>query len=99
MGLSPCRGAGSTEPSAAEEQKSDHYKHGADGQDVADVIAGLAGGIAALTLTFLAYRALSHSLLALEWMPTLWVIGILALGGGLGGLASNIAVGRHLKEV
>jgi cell division transport system permease protein len=66
---------------------------------VEGLLAGLAGGTLALILTFIAYRALSRSLFELEWMPDLWVIGILALGSGLGGLASNIAVGRHLKEV
>ena len=63
------------------------------------VLAGLAGAGLALTLTFVAYRAMSQSLLQLEWMPSLWAFGILALGAVLGGLASNVAVRHHLSEI
>ena len=60
---------------------------------------GLAGGILALLGTYVAYRMLSDSLFQLEWMPDLWVIGILVAGSVLGSLASNIAVRRHLREI
>ena len=63
------------------------------------LITGLAGGILALILTFIAYYVLSRELFQLEWIPDLWVIGILALGASLGSVASAIAVRRHLGEI
>lgn len=64
------------------------------------LITGLVGGAFALGLTFAAYRVIEQSLFRdLEWMPDTWVVGILALGGLLGGLASAVAVRRHLQEI
>lgn len=63
------------------------------------LITGLAGGILALILTFIAYYVLSRELFQLEWIPDLWVIGILALGASLGSVASAVAVRRHLGEI
>jgi cell division transport system permease protein len=63
------------------------------------LMTGIMGGILALALTYIAHRILKESLFPLEWMPDLWVAGILALGGVFGGLASAIAVRRHLQEI
>jgi cell division transport system permease protein len=63
------------------------------------LIAGSVGGLLALLLTFVIYRAMSRSLFQLEWLPDSWVAAILALGGFLGFLASNIAVRRHLRAI
>jgi cell division transport system permease protein len=63
------------------------------------LLAGVAGAITALLLTYVAFRLTSRSLFQLEWMPASWMSSILALGGVLGGLASNIAVRRHLREI
>src|SRR5262245_49095813 len=41
-GLNPGDGAGSTEPGSTEGEKADHHQDRADGQDIADVNAGLA---------------------------------------------------------
>jgi cell division transport system permease protein len=60
---------------------------------------GIAGGILSLLAAYMIFNSLSHSLFKLEWLPDLWVIGLLAAGGALGALASTIAVHRHLREV
>lgn len=63
------------------------------------LITGACGGAVALLLTYVSFRLLSNSLLELEWLPTEWVIAILALGSILGALASSVAVRRHLQEI
>src|SRR5262245_48468199 len=63
------------------------------------LFTGVGGGILALVLTFLAYRLLSRSLFQLDWMPDTWVIAIVVLATALGGLASAVAVRRHLREI
>ena len=63
------------------------------------LFAGVAGGIFALVLTFTAYRLLSRSLFQLDWLPDLWVLAIVALATALGGMASSVAVRRHLREI
>lgn len=63
------------------------------------LMAGVLGGLLALVFTYTAHRLLSQSLLPLEWMPDAWTLGILALGSGLGGSASAIAVRRHLGAI
>ncbi len=63
------------------------------------LFAGIAGGVLALALTFVAYRLMSQSLFKLDWLPDLWVIVILVLAMCLGGLASSVAVRRHLREI
>ena len=63
------------------------------------LFTGIAGGLLALGATFLIFRTLSKSLFQLEWLPDLWVLGILVAGGLLGAAASSIAVRRHLKEI
>ena len=66
---------------------------------VEGVLAGLAGGFLAVLFSSFAYRLMSHSLVQLEWIPLTWTIALVTLGGLLGGLASNVAVHRHLREV
>lgn len=63
------------------------------------LITGLAGGVLALVLTRVIFGALSRSLFELAWLPDLWVLAILAAGAVLGGIASSIAVRRHLQEI
>lgn len=63
------------------------------------LFTGIGGSALALLLTYIMYRLLSNSLSELEWMPLEWVLAILALGSGLGSLASAVAVRRHLQEI
>lgn len=63
------------------------------------IFTGFAGGVLALVATYFIYRTLSRRLFELEWLPDLWVLGILAAGGLLGAIASSIAVRRHLREI
>jgi len=63
------------------------------------LITGVCGGAFALILTYVTFRLLSNSLLQLEWVPLEWVVSILALGSVLGGIASAVAVRRHLQEI
>jgi cell division transport system permease protein len=63
------------------------------------LFAGVAGCVLALLLTFTAYRLLSRSLFKLEWLPDMWVLAIVALATALGGMASAVAVRRHLREI
>jgi cell division transport system permease protein len=66
---------------------------------VEGLIAGSAGGLLALALTFGVYRTMSQTLFPLEWLPSNWAMAILALGAVLGFLASNVAVRRHLRAI
>ena len=62
-------------------------------------LTGLAGGVLAIVLTFAAHRAVSRFLFEIDWLPAAWVVGGLFAGSILGGLASSLAVHRHLREV
>lgn len=63
------------------------------------LITGLFGAILAMAVARVIFDLMSQSLFKLEWLPDLWVLGILAAGGLLGALASSIAVRRHLREI
>lgn len=63
------------------------------------LITGLAGASIALLATYVVFDLMSKSLFQLEWLPDLWVLAILSAGGVLGGIASSIAVRRHLREI
>jgi cell division transport system permease protein len=63
------------------------------------LFTGLLGGVIALLAAYGVFDALSKSLFQLEWLPDLWVIGLLLAGAALGALASTVAVHRHLREV
>lgn len=62
-------------------------------------LTGLAGGVLAVVLTLAAHRAVSGFLFQIDWLPAGWVVGGLLAGSILGGLASSLAVHRHLREV
>jgi cell division transport system permease protein len=62
-------------------------------------LTGLAGGVLAIVLTFAAHSAVSLFLFEIDWLPAAWVVGGLFAGSILGGLASSLAVHRHLREV
>ena len=62
-------------------------------------LTGFAGGVLAVILTGLAYLLVGRFLFEVEWLPGGWVFGGLAVGTVLGGLASMLAVRRHLREV
>ena len=62
-------------------------------------LTGLAGGVLAIGLTFAAHRAVSRFLFEIDWLPAAWIVGGLLAGAILGGLASSLAVHRHLREV
>jgi cell division transport system permease protein len=63
------------------------------------LFTGLLGGILAIIVTRVIFGALSKNLFQLEWLPDLWVLAILLTGTVLGGVASSIAVRRHLREI
>ncbi|MGQ0561896.1 MAG: cell division protein FtsX [Gemmatimonadota bacterium] len=63
------------------------------------LFTGLAGAVLALMLTRVIFGALSRSLFQLEWLPDLWVLGIVLAGTLLGAAASSVAVRRHLREI
>jgi len=63
------------------------------------LFTGVMGAVIALIATWIIFRLASQSLFQLEWLPDLWVLGILAAGGVLGALASSISVRRHLREI
>lgn len=62
-------------------------------------LAGLLGGLVAVALTFVAYRVVNASLLALDWIPPVWLVGAVAAGALYGLLASAFAVRRHLRAI
>ena len=62
-------------------------------------LAGLAGGVLAVGLTYGTYRGVSTYLFDVEWIPEGW-IGIGLLTGALfGAMSSAAAIRRQLKEV
>jgi cell division transport system permease protein len=63
------------------------------------LIAGLAGGVLALALTFAMYGLLSGRVFELAWIPDAWLIGGVAIGGVLGVIASAVSVRRHLSDI
>src|SRR5690606_38564668 len=63
------------------------------------LISGLVGGVLAAVLTFLAFEAVSATLIPVTWLPAEWALfGVLA-GGGYGLLSSAVAVRRHLRSI
>ncbi|MCH1570317.1 MAG: ABC transporter permease [Longimicrobiales bacterium] len=62
-------------------------------------MAGLAGGILAIVLTYTTYRGVYAYLFEVAWIPGGWVgIGLLA-GALFGAASSGVAIRRHLREV
>lgn len=60
---------------------------------------GLVGGILAVLATYIIYNMLTPELFTMDWLPDVWVVGIILSGTILGALASGIAVRRHLREI
>jgi cell division transport system permease protein len=63
------------------------------------IITGLLGGALAAGLTYGAYRILSATMFAIEWVPSEWIFLVVAIGTAFGFLASMVAVRRHLEAV
>jgi cell division transport system permease protein len=63
------------------------------------MLVGVIGSIAALTATWLTFRAVSNSLLALEWLPVGWIVAGVLAGALLGMAASAYAVHRHANAI
>jgi cell division transport system permease protein len=61
------------------------------------LISGLAGGALALALTFAAYRLLDRAVMAVLWLPDLWIVAGIVGGGVLGMLSAGRSVRRELK--
>lgn len=63
------------------------------------LISGLIGGVLAAVLTYVAFEAVSATLIEVAWVPAGWaVIGVLT-GGAYGLLSSAVAVRRHLRSI
>jgi cell division transport system permease protein len=63
---------------------------------VEGMLAGLAGGLVAVALTYLTHQLVSASLRDIEWIPGTWLLAALLAGAVYGMLASAFAVRRHL---
>lgn len=63
------------------------------------LISGLAGGALAILLTYLAFQVVNVGLISLTWLPPVWAIAGLIVGGLFGLFSSAIAVRRHLQTV
>ncbi|HEX8431722.1 MAG TPA: permease-like cell division protein FtsX [Longimicrobium sp.] len=63
------------------------------------VITGFLGGLAAAGLTYLSFGVLNRYLFQLNFLPTEWIVGVVAAGTVFGFLSSMVAVRRHLEEV
>lgn len=61
------------------------------------LITGLAGGLLALALTYVAYLAVDGSLVDLRWLPPTWALMGALAGAFLGVAASGLALRRHLS--
>ncbi|HEY0671175.1 MAG TPA: permease-like cell division protein FtsX [Longimicrobiales bacterium] len=60
---------------------------------------GLLGAALALVGTYVIYNLLTPEVFKMDWLPDIWVIGMLLSGMVLGAAASAIAVRRHLREI
>ena len=63
------------------------------------LITGLLGAVIALIASWTIFNAMSQSLFKLEWLPDLWVLGLLIAGSVIGAIASSIEVRRHIREI
>lgn len=63
------------------------------------LLTGILGSVLALALTWGAFRILSRSVFALEWMPPHWLLAGMVAGSLFGAVASMLAVRHHLREV
>jgi cell division transport system permease protein len=63
------------------------------------LLCGLIGGLAAVLLTFLAYRFVNATLIGLVWMPATWLLATVLVGALYGLASSAVAVRRHLRSI
>lgn len=63
------------------------------------LITGLLGSIVAAFATYAAYRVLTQYVVALDWIPGVWIAAGIAAGSLLGLISSGVAVKRHLDVV
>jgi cell division transport system permease protein len=66
---------------------------------VEGLITGLAGGVLALGLTWLAWWSVNRSLLELAWLPDLWVALGMVLAASLGMLAAGRGVRKEISRI
>lgn len=62
-------------------------------------MAGLAGAILALGLTYATYRGVYAYLFEIAWVPTAWVLLGMLVGCAFGAFSSALAIRRHLTEI
>lgn len=63
------------------------------------LISGLIGGVLAAVLTYVAFEAVSATLIEVAWVPAGWALVGVAVGGAYGLLSSAVAVRRHLSSI
>lgn len=63
------------------------------------LITGVAGAVLALLATFLIFRVLGASVIRLEWLPATWIAAGIAMGVGVGMVASAVAIRRYMRLV
>lgn len=63
------------------------------------LVAGLLGGVLAAALTWGTYRVLGSTMFRVEWLPSEWIVLVVAVGTVFGLLSSAVAVRRHLGQV
>lgn len=63
------------------------------------LITGLLGGLLAVALTYAGYRAVSITLIRIDWLPPEWAALGVVVGTLFGLMASGAALRRHLREV
>jgi cell division transport system permease protein len=63
------------------------------------LVSGLAGGVLAILLTYLAARIVDSTLIQVAWLPPLWALLGLGAGAVYGLLSSAVAVHRHLRSL
>jgi cell division transport system permease protein len=66
---------------------------------VEGLLTGIAGGILALGLTWLAWWTVNRSLLELQWLPDLWVALGIVLAAALGVLAAGRGVRKEISRI
>jgi cell division transport system permease protein len=62
-------------------------------------LTGALGGLVALAFVIVTFSAAGRIIPGLLWLPLPWIAGGLLAGIGFGGLASALAVRKHLREV
>jgi cell division transport system permease protein len=63
------------------------------------LFTGVLGGLAAAGLTYSAWAVLDRYLFRLAWIPSEWIMAVVAAGTLFGFLSSVVAVRRHLGAV